>query len=325
MSLDWGRLKDLLQSMEAKLEDKATKESMNAMVSQIMSRANEVAQVREELLQKVLEADQRVGEATAETAAAMSRLGTFEERLRLLAASEERINEVEESICGHHLGAEDLGRSEEEASADAVAEAAAVASGTHAYRPDDRTMTKHEKIKKMNGVQLMVQARLQPLDKRQLLLQEQLDALQEQLANTALEMSHLSSARPRSPGGVSDGGASAAQAKMLEGRLEEMERRMVGMEEQATVGAEKNKALEDQVRVLSMELAVRPQPLRPIALLRRLGFASSDLLVLGWYGAGAEGAAGAGGAVLRPVGARRRHRHGPVAAAAGGAHGQGER
>ena len=106
---------------------------------------------------------------------------------------------------------------------------------------------------------VMVQARLQPLDKRQLLLQEQ-------LANTALEMSHLSSARPRSPGGVSDGGASAAQAKMLEGRLEEMERRMVGMEEQATVGAEKNKALEDQVRVLSMELAVRPQPLPPIAL-----------------------------------------------------------
>ena len=75
VSLDWGRLKDLLQSMEAKLEDKATKESMNAMVSQIMSRANEVAQVREELLQKVLAADQRVGEATTETAATRSRPG----------------------------------------------------------------------------------------------------------------------------------------------------------------------------------------------------------------------------------------------------------
>eukprot|EP01043_Picozoa_sp_COSAG02_P107599 COSAG02_NODE_43619_length_373_cov_0.748175_2_plen_54_part_01 len=51
------------------------------MVSQLMARGNEVAQVREELLQKMLAFDTKMEEIRAQGAVASERLGSFETRI----------------------------------------------------------------------------------------------------------------------------------------------------------------------------------------------------------------------------------------------------
>lgn len=235
------------------------------MVSQLMSRGNEVAQVREEMLQKMLTFDQKMDEVRTEGAATSKRIATFENRMDKVHESERRIQHVEHAISGHFISDDDADAEAEEA--EAVAAAAAVAAGTNDGTTDDAVpeRTVHEKVQDLHGINNLLRTSLRPVDRSLLVQKQQLDSLQEQMANITLEIAHLGQQRPRSPGGINRGaGADAATVKLLEARLEEMEKRMVGMEESATRGAEKTKSLEDTVKVLSMELAAIKA--RPVAV-----------------------------------------------------------
>ena len=242
------------------------------MVSTLMSKGNETAQVREELLLKMLAVDQKAEEAKEEVAAAASKIDSFGGRMNKIAESEQRIEHMEHAISGHFLPEEEQAEDEEAA---ALAAAAAVAEGGEpaAGALSDAGLlphqVRHEKVKELRGISAVMKKGLQPVDRNLAMLQEQLDSLQEQMANTTLELSHLGAQRPRSPGGVSGGGgggADSATVKLLEHRLEEMDKRVIEMEEGQARGAEKNKSLEDQVKVLSMELAAIKA--RPVAVAR---------------------------------------------------------
>ena len=255
------------------------------MVSQLMSKGNETAQVREELLLKMLAVDQKVEDAKEEVAAASSKIDSFGGRMNKIAESEQRIEHMEHAISGDFLPKDEQadGAAEDEEAA-ALAAAAAIAEGAEPTAGAESSagmlphQVRHEKGKALKGITAVLKLGLQPVDRNLAMLQEQLDSLQEQMASTTLELSHLGAQRPRSPGGAvcggGGGGADSATVKLLQQRLEEMDTRVIEMEEGQARGAEKNKSLEDQVKVLSMELAAIKA--RPVAVARAPAAAESS-------------------------------------------------
>ena len=175
VSVDWGALKEILASIDKELQAKADKASISSAMQKIMNVGDESGRLRREVMGRIEKVDVTVGECERGVTAAVSRVESLEASLKAFTLFDTRLQHLEYSLAGFPV-----------ASAD---------------NPPLKEV--QDKARRLTGVHDIIGAKLAPMVLRETEVSEHLEALQEQLAQTALELAqraHADKARPTSAG-----------------------------------------------------------------------------------------------------------------------------
>ena len=163
LAIDWSRLKAILQSLDRKVLSKASKESLNVMMTQVMERAAEMSQLKTDLTASNVEMNEKMEFSAAEVKKMASRVHSLEREVFDLRDTKGRLKTAEQALFGMYVGedAEATGfKKGPSAPARSAAERTASVIAT-LVNPDDPESVEVG-VKAMRGVEIIVDSTLGP-------------------------------------------------------------------------------------------------------------------------------------------------------------------